>query len=142
MLDELGVSSASRGIGFERGRPCAPCGIQSRSDQRLREALPAITLAHIEAGKRPDRRIFHLLEPPRAIQPRQHVPRRQLTPAHSHIPVEGEPCSKVSPTAPMIMRSTPAAELSKCSILHMKSEGIFELYRQKAERLRADEQQT
>src|SRR5262244_1179720 len=49
-----------------------------------------MTLAHIEAGEGPDRRIVHPLEPPRAIQPRQHVPRRQLTPADGDIAVEGE----------------------------------------------------
>src|SRR6516162_1195234 len=57
---------------------------------RLRDALPTITLAHVETGERPDRRIVHPLEPSRAIQPRQHVPRCQLTPAHSGIAIEGE----------------------------------------------------
>jgi hypothetical protein len=28
----------------------APCGIQCRSDQRFRDALPPITLAHMEAA--------------------------------------------------------------------------------------------
>ena len=40
----------------------------------------------------------------------------------------------------MTTRSTPAAEPWKCSNPEMKGYGIFELYRQKAEELRAEQQ--
>ena len=61
-----------------------------RGDQRGRNTLFAIALAHIKAGERPDRHIVYALESPRAIEPRQGLARCKLAPAHSHIAVEGE----------------------------------------------------
>jgi hypothetical protein len=67
-------------IRFERGGVRALCRFQRRCDQRRRDAPLATALAHVEAGERPDRHIVHALEPPRAIEPRQGVARREGEP--------------------------------------------------------------
>ena len=77
-------------IGFERRSLGAPGGLHGRGSQRRRHAPPTIALAHVEAGERPDRDRVLGFESPRAIEPWQGRARRELTPAHGRVAVEGE----------------------------------------------------
>ena len=77
-------------ITFERRRPRALCGLQSRKDKLSHDPLPTIAPSHEETGDRSDGHGAHTREPPHVIKPRERIAGRELAPAHWQFSIERE----------------------------------------------------
>lgn len=77
-------------IGLQRVGPHLFGHSEGSRDQRGCYAPFSITDAHIEAGERPNGKFIRTLEPPLAIEPRQHITRCELAPPHRDVTVKGD----------------------------------------------------
>jgi hypothetical protein len=94
-------SQRINGIRFKRWCIGALCRFHCCFDQSRHDTLPAIAAPHVKARDRPDRHIVQALERSRAIEPRQIIPWRKLTPADGPPPSNaskpgGGPCFTIS----------------------------------------------